>query len=411
LSRPRILFVAPVVPFPVNSGTKIRVGHLLRALCGIGDVDAVCYAYPPDWAFFSTTSTGWPDWWKELRSLQLVPHPEWPASDPRIYRKRISHRLFGRDGLMYASYPAASIRRRMTYLAGTADLVWIERLYTALAMTDIASKTIVDLDDLESIKMRRLAETQSVPYNRWSMRREAERLGRTERNAARRFAKLAVCAENDLALFGEAVNRIWVLPNGVEDRLLELPAAPVPSDKLIFVGTLNYEPNLDAIRFFCDHIFPIVRARRPTVSLSIVGLKPVRWVLDLHNGETIFVHSSVLDVAPFIQAAAVSIVPLRVGGGTRLKILESLALGTPVVSTTVGAEGLDLYDGEHLLLADSPLAFAESILRILAQDTLRVQLVEAGRRRVREQYLWSSIRSHAAKLARTWLAEHRDHVA
>ena len=122
-------------------------------------------------------------------------------------------------------------------------------------------------------------------------------------------------------------------------------------------------------------------------------------------------HPNVPEIAPYVQSAALSIVPLRVGGGTRLKILESLAMGTPVVSTTVGAEGLDLQDGEHLLLADSPDDFANAVLRILHDVALRTRLAESGRQRVAQRYLWSSVRTRVAELADGWLTAGRRKIA
>ncbi len=407
MTRPRILFVSPTVPFPTNSGTKIRVGHLMRGLCAVGDVDAVCYANPRDWDYFTQMPAGWPDWWDALHSIQLVRHPEWPSGDVRVYRKQIGHRIFSRKALLYANYPMEALRRRIGDLSVRADLIWAEHLYTAFALDYGGSKTIVDVNDLESIMMRRQADTERVRYTRWALQREADRLERAERGAARRFAHISVCSENDRSFLGGDAHRVSVVPNGVDDAFLDLRAVPRDPEKLLFVGTLNYPPNQDAIRFFCSEILPRVQAQQPNVSLSIVGANPTQSILDLHDGRSVFVHPNVPEMAPFVQGAALSIVPLRVGGGTRLKILESLALGTPVVSTTVGAEGLDLQDGEHLLLADSPDAFANAVVRVVRDSALRDRLAESGRRRVAQRYLWSSIRTRVANLAEEWLTASR----
>ncbi len=404
MRRPRILFLSPVTPFPLNRGTKIRASHLLRGLCEVGDVDAVCYAYSRDWEDFTQTPAGWPDWWDDLHSMQLVRHPNWAMGDADTYRRRVVRKGFSRAPLLYANYPMAPLRRRIGDLAARADLIWAERLYLANNLHDVAGKTIADLDDIESVKMRRQADTEPLRFVRWAIRREADRLERAERDAARRFAHIVVCSDGDRSFFGASGDRVAVLPNGVDDTFLDLPAVPRDPARLLFAGTLNYWPNQDALHFFCSEILPRVRARQPNVSLSIVGLNPSQSILDLHDGHGVFVHPNVPDMAPFVQAAALSIVPLRVGGGTRLKILESLALGTPVVSTMVGAEGLDLQDGEHLLLADSPEAFAMAVVRALGDTSLRSRLAAAGRRRVAERYRWSSIRSRVAELAGGWLA-------
>ena len=198
--------------------------------------------------------------------------------------------------------------------------------------------------------MRRQADNEKARYTRWALLREADRLEREERYAWFRFAHISVCSDNDRTFIGGPEDRVSVIPNGVDDAFLELAAIPRIPERLLFVGTLNYPPNQDAIHHFCTEILPRVRAQQPNVSLSIVGLNPTQSVLDLHDGQSVFVHPNVPEMAPYVQSAALSIVPLRVGGGTRLKILESLAMGTPVVSTTVGAEGSIFGQRASLLL-------------------------------------------------------------
>ena len=134
MTRPRILFVSPTVPLIPNSGTKIRVSHLMRGLCAVGDVDAVCYAYTRDWDYLTQTIDGWPDWWNALHSMQVVCHPEWSIGDRRIYRKRIGHRIINRESLLFSDYPMEALRRRIGDLAVRADLVWAEHLYTAVSL-------------------------------------------------------------------------------------------------------------------------------------------------------------------------------------------------------------------------------------------------------------------------------------
>jgi glycosyltransferase involved in cell wall biosynthesis len=138
---------------------------------------------------------------------------------------------------------------------------------------------------------------------------------------------------------------------------------------------------------------------------------PPESIMALHDGRSVFVHPNVPAVEPFVQGAALSIVPLRIGGGTRLKILESLALGTPVVSTTVGAEGLDLQAGEHLLLADTAEAFADAVIHFLNEPAYRHQIAMAGQHQTRQLYLWSAIRDRAATFVEGWLAARKSRAA
>jgi glycosyltransferase involved in cell wall biosynthesis len=162
-------------------------------------------------------------------------------------------------------------------------------------------------------------------------------------------------------------------------------------DSLVFVGAMHWRPNQDAIQYFVDEILPLVRDRRPDVSIAVVGQEPPAHIQKLDSLPGVHIVGRVDDVRPYVDAATVYVVPLRIGGGTRLKILEALAMGKAVVSTSVGAEGLDVVDGEHILIADSADEFADRIERLLADPSLRGKLGRAGRALVTERYRWDSL--------------------
>lgn len=407
MTRPRILFVSPRLPFPPNSGTKIRIGNLLRALADIGDVDLVAYGFEREFGQLLDEATAGASPWPRLRSASLLRHPEWSLAEAPVFPFRIARSIFKRDAVLFSTFPAAPLLRQAEPLADAADLIWVARLYAALPLRRHAHKMIVDLDDLEAVKLAREAEQAPSAFSRYALRREARRLARAERAAALEFRRVVVCSQADTGVFDAAASKAWVIPNGVDDQLMDRPAPRDARAGLVFVGTMNYGPNIDAVRHFCRDIFPLVRAGAPAATLSIVGLNPAESVRALHDGRSVFVHANVPEVAPYVEAAAVSIVPLRVGGGTRLKILESMALGTPVVSTTVGAEGLDVCHGEHLLLADSPADFAQAVLRCLADPSLRAGLADRGRNRVGQHYRWSAIRATTGQRCTALLDELR----
>jgi glycosyltransferase involved in cell wall biosynthesis len=166
-----------------------------------------------------------------------------------------------------------------------------------------------------------------------------------------------------------------------------LPAAP----KIVMTGALYTGPNIDGATWFCDEVLPLVQASTPDVELDIVGAQPTDEVLALGRRRGVAVHADVPDVLPFLHASRVAIVPLRLGSGTRLKALEALAAGRPVVGTSIGLEGLDLVAGQHALVADDPRAFATAIVCLLGDDQLAAGLVAAGRRLVEDRYSWSHI--------------------
>lgn len=407
MTPPRILFVSPRLPFPPNSGTKIRIANLLQALTDVGDVDLVAYGFEREIAqVLADPASSVPDW-DGLRSATLLQHPTWSVAEAPVLPFRLARSLFRRDPVLYSTFPSGPLMRQLQPLAERADLIWVERLYAALPLRQHAHKIVVDLDDLESVKVSREAQHAPSAFGRWALEREAARLEASERAAARTFRKVAVCSPEDARFFGADSAKAWVIPNGVGDALMERAALLRDPFSLVFIGTMNYMPNIDAVLYFCREVLPLIRAQAPSTTLTIVGLNPADPVRALADGQSVFVHANVPDVAPYVQCAAVSVVPLRVGGGTRLKILESMALGTPVVSTTVGAEGLHLSHGKELMLADTAADFADAVLRCLKDEILRNQLSTSGHQRVDMDYRWSSIRATTATRCQALIQELR----
>jgi glycosyltransferase involved in cell wall biosynthesis len=182
-----------------------------------------------------------------------------------------------------------------------------------------------------------------------------------------------------------------VIPNGLDLALYDGDFGPVEPDTLIFPGALTYKANLWAMQFFLSRVLPIIEARRPGVRLYITGRTEGVALETLALGEGVVLTGYLDDVRPRLAQSAVCVVPMTVGGGTRLKVLEALALGAPVVSTTKGAEGLEVTSWENILLADEPAAFADAVVRLLDDAALRTRLAANGRRLVRERYGWDQI--------------------
>ncbi|MGQ9926364.1 MAG: glycosyltransferase family 4 protein [Chloroflexaceae bacterium] len=211
----------------------------------------------------------------------------------------------------------------------------------------------------------------------------------------RRFIAITVVSAREATLVRNVMRdypiEVSVVPNGADlEGCLHYHYDPEP-DTLIYPGALTYAANLDAMRYFLAEIFPRIRQLRPQVRLRITGKHTPEQRAALPRVPGVELTGYVTDVHALISRSAVEVVPLRQGGGTRLKILEALALGTPVISTTKGAEGLDLSPGRDLLIADTPAAFAETTVRLLTNPEERVQLSAHGRRSVAERYDWRSI--------------------
>lgn len=252
-------------------------------------------------------------------------------------------------------------------------------------------RVLVDLPDLESVAMRRLLSQigwyKSKPID-WA---EWVKLHAYESRLPQRFWRVSVCKEEDRAFFGKIPRaNVFVIPNGTEEYTPTSPEAEVPGE-ILFVGLLSYFPNIDAVRHFHDDILPIIRRSLPATRFRIVGFRPDLEVSALDNGVDCVVNASVDDVAPFYERASLVVVPMRLGSGTKLKVLEGLARGKAVVSTSFGAEGFDVRPGIDLEIADSPGAFAATCARLLSDPAARRRLAESGRARVLDRYRWDVV--------------------
>jgi len=209
---------------------------------------------------------------------------------------------------------------------------------------------------------------------------------------AERFGRCITVSEADRRLLRTVNPRLQVdvVANGVDTKVYQPLPQEGTSPSLLFIGKMSYRPNGDAVLYFCREILPRIRRMIGEVEMWIVGKDPLPEVRQL-NGDGVYVTGRVDDVVPYYSRSTACVVPLRAGGGTRLKILEAMALGRPVVSTSVGAEGLDVVDGEHLLIADSPEQFAEKTVRLLTDRALYQRITTNARQLVVTRYDWDAI--------------------
>jgi glycosyltransferase involved in cell wall biosynthesis len=213
-----------------------------------------------------------------------------------------------------------------------------------------------------------------------------------ESKIAQRFDSCEVVSELDQKTLQDSYpqTRIEVIPNGVDTHLYQPLATRAEKPTLMFVGKMDYFPCTDAALYFSKEVFPLIQRTLPDIKLLIVGVNPPPRILQLES-ESIHVTGKVKDVLPYYQRSSACVVPLRAAGGTRLKILEAMALGRPVVSTSIGCEGLDVENEKHLLVADRPDRFSEQVIRLLVDRDLYDRIVANARQMVVAHYDWDSI--------------------
>lgn len=375
----RVVFACPFVPWPLETGGNIRTYHLLRHAAEHVDLELRLVRLPePDLAAEEAIrALGIPVEFCDRGRVGL---------GTRLARAKIE-RWFHSPRL------AAALRRD----APRADLLHLDELLLARAAPTPCPVPIAQHHHkIDTVLADRVGATDlAARFDRF-------KLGRLEREAAARTRFHVTCSEGDAALLRARYPGLetWAVPSGFDEETFR-PSGSGPArepDHLVFLGSMSYAPNVDGAQWFAREILPDLARRRPDVRLSIVGRDPAPEVRALAS-DRVEVTGAVDDVRPWLERAALFVVPLRIGGGTRLKIVESLALEAPTVSTTTGAEGLGLESGVQLALADRPDEWIAACAELLENPERAAELGRAGAAFVREHYRWPTL---AAQLADAW---------
>jgi polysaccharide biosynthesis protein PslH len=248
--------------------------------------------------------------------------------------------------------------------------------------------------NVETVIWRRYAESAKDPVRRVFFHTQAERVLAFERDACRRAAHVITVSEEDARLLRElcGVSNVSSVPTGVDvDYFSRRAPADGINPGLLFAGSMDWMPNIDGVLWFVREVMPLVRRRLPQCPLTIAGRRPAASIRALAAEPLIRVTGTVKDIRPYLWGGGVSVVPIRVGSGTRLKVYESMAAETAVVSTTIGAEGLDVSSPDNIRIADTPEAFASACVELLTDPEARARQTVAALRLVRERFSWEKV--------------------
>lgn len=271
------------------------------------------------------------------------------------------------------------------------DAIVCDFLNASQNMPDLRKSTLFQ-HNVEAVIWKRNADKAKNPAVRSYFNLQAKRMLAYERDVCQRVRAVIAVSEPDAIIMREyGAKQVSAVSTGVDLEYFAPQPSPPVAD-LVFVGSMDWMPNIDGVQWFVHDVLPIIRKRRPGCSLAIVGRKPSAEIESLKAADpTIQVTGTVPDVRPYLWGSSVSIVPLRVGGGTRLKIFEAMAARTAVVSTTIGAEGLDVKHDENILIADRPQEFADCCLELLENEPSRQRVSEAGWELVQTRYSWEVV--------------------
>ena len=316
-------------------------------------------------------------------------------------RRKQARSLISRSSFQYALYVHRPLREMLDRVVREQriDLVQLEfsqmGAYAESLPPGVAS--VLDIHNIEYDVLGQMARSSSVGRRLFNQI-EYRKFRHEEQAAWRRATICVVTSPDDAAVVQTVTGRIVpVIPNGVDtDVFTQVPLTEADPLSIVFVGAMRYRPNAEAARWFAMDVLPEIRRRLPGARFAIVGADPPPDVTSLAALPGVTVAGTVPDVRPWLAQAGTVVVPLRAGGGTRLKILEAFAAGRPVVATTLGAAGLDVRDGQHLLIADSAPDLANAVYRIATNRTLGRQLVENARDLVLHRYRWQAIADRLA---------------
>lgn len=383
----RVLVIDEEFPYPLDSGKRIRSYQLLSRLASRCEIDYLAYGTTQSESFAAT----------EKAQMHPIAVPaDLPAqSGPGFYLRLLAN-LFSRYPYIVSRHYCQLFQHQLDAAVAEIkpDLILCEWTPYAVFVRDITGiPRMIVAHNIEHRIWQRYYEYEESALKKWYIGRQAPKVAAFERQAFG-WVEGAVAVSDEEAVELRALNPnlcVRVVENGVDLNFFT-PAPDEPErESLVFVGAMHWRPNQDAVTYFVEEILPRIRQQRPEVTFTIVGQGPPSHIQKLGSLPGVHVTGRVEDVRPYVKAAAVFVVPLRIGGGTRLKILEALAMKKAVVSTSVGAEGLAVADGVHLMIADGAEPFADRIDRLLRDRALRRELGERGRKLVEEQYGWDSL--------------------
>ncbi len=396
----KILYLAHRIPYPPDKGEKIRAFNQIKYLSRKHEIHLACFI----------------DRERDLAHVETL--REWCASVETVYRGRQAAKaigllgLFGSRSLSVASFWSKKLNEKVRVLLRKVPIDRIVVSSTPMAeyVRHVAEiPKILDLIDVDSEKWRLYAKCHGFPLS-WLYRLEANRLAAYEDEMTRLFDHAALVSETEAELLRARVKDrpVAVVSVGVDFEYYapEPPLAdgePVPKT-IVFTGMMDYFPNVDAVCYFCEEIFPRVREDLPEARFTIVGRNPTSAVRKLENQPGVEVTGEVPDVRPYVGKAGVSVAPFRLARGLQTKILESMALAVPVVGTLRAFQGLRATESDGVRMAAEPAEFAKQVVGLLTDADLRRECSSAARRYVETNHQWNDINAKLEALLTDELA-------
>lgn len=378
----KILLLTQVLPYPPDSGPKVKTWNVLKYLAQHHEVTLVSFVRGDQSAEISHLKT-------VCQAVHTVPIERKAVDDVRYLLQSV---LTNQPFLMVRD-DRANMRQLLEQLSRETkfDIAHADQLNMAQYAEQISGAAkILDAHNALWLLYQRLADTLSLGPQKLIYGRDWRLLKKYEGRICREFDGILAVSQEDKSALEEAIGQksdMTVIPIAVDLDELPLIERKPDADHILHIGTMYWPPNIDAVNWFIEDVLPIIHETRPQTTFDVVGLRPPQELVDLGQREPrINVTGYVEDTQPYYQKAGAFIVPVRAGGGMRVKILNALAQGMPLVTTTLGCEGIAVTHGKDVLIADTPEAFAEAVLRLLDDRELAQELGRCGRELIRTTY-------------------------
>jgi sugar transferase (PEP-CTERM/EpsH1 system associated) len=365
-----IVYLAHTCPYPPYRGDRIRCYHILKHLSQSHDLTLL---YP---VFDHQHSQCRGHLRQYCKSVYPIKY-HMLSSYLSCFKA-----LFSSHPLSVSFFHSAIIKRTLQNFS--PDIVLVDCSSMAPYALDLPCPKILDFVDIDSQKWKRFASMASFPYS-ILYQIESKRLAQFEKLLSKRFDYCLVTSPHEKS-FLEGVPHIKVLPNGVDHQYFATPYTPVDGS-IIFTGVMNYFPNSDAVTYFHDHIFPLIKCQVPAAQFTIAGMYPTAQIRNLTDHHTT-VTGFVPDIRAYLSKAAVCVVPLRIAMGVQNKILEAMAMGVPVIATSVANRGINARNEREILVADEPESFAAATTRLLTDQSLRNSIRENAKQFIDAHFRW-----------------------
>jgi len=379
MRRRKILFLTQLLPYPLNSGGKITTFKTIKYLAEHNDLDLVCYAWSrKDWNYVDLFRK----MTKKFVMIDLKRKPLFPYFLLHNFTRK-PHYIF-RDFSVRMKKSIHKLIKKRAY-----DLIYSDLFMVPYIPSDFKEKKILEKLNIESEIVRRFRSLQKNPIKKLLLHIESINLLNFELQSSDFMDITITLTERDkqnLAKFGADISKIKSIPPATKIDEAKPFKLDCSSKNIVHIGTAHWPPNVDGISWFIKDIFPKVISKIPEAKLQIIGKEPPKKIQSLHNGKNIFVLGYVEDLREIYKHTGVFIVPIRIGSGIRIKIIETMSYGIPIVSTSIGCEGIGAKNGEHLLIADSEKDFANAVIRLLENHELREKMRTNGRKYVTENF-------------------------